>query len=132
MFGAPALPFGMKAGTDLASAKLNCSLIWVCLKIKQEGLGRFWSMFPPPGIQFGTAFLSHSHMWLHLGPGKRGGPLQNDVTKLGQLRNSMYSTSFGPHIYLFFANGSKFKRRGKPQVSVHVSTYQASSLVPVF
>ena len=31
-----------------------------------------------------------------------------------------------------FEGGSKLNRRGRPQVLVHVSTYQGSILVPVF
>ena len=38
--------------------------IWVWLKIKQEGLRRFWSMFPLARVDFGTGFLSHSHVSL--------------------------------------------------------------------
>ena len=37
--------------------------MWVWLKIKQEGLRRFWSMFPlTRASHFGTGFLSHSHV----------------------------------------------------------------------
>ena len=35
--------------------------MWVLLKIKQEVLRRFWSMFPLR-FHFGTVFLSHSHV----------------------------------------------------------------------
>ena len=34
------------------------------LNIKQEGLRRFWSMFPLARVDFGAGFLSHSHMLL--------------------------------------------------------------------
>ena len=37
-----------------------------------------------------------------------------------------------PQRDLTFGRGSKLNRRGKPQVLVHVSTYQGSMLVPVF
>ena len=36
--------------------------IWVWLKLKQEGLRRFWSMFPLTRFHFGTGFLSHCHL----------------------------------------------------------------------
>ena len=37
-------------------------ILWVWLKINQEGLRRVWSMFPLPWFDFGTGFLSHSHI----------------------------------------------------------------------
>ena len=35
-------------------------LKWVWLKIKQEGLRRFWAMFPLTRVDFGTGLLSHN------------------------------------------------------------------------
>ena len=36
---------------------------WVWLKIKREGLRRFWSMFPlTRATHFGTGFLSHTQI----------------------------------------------------------------------
>ena len=36
------------------------NMVW--LKIKQEGLRRFWSMFPLFRFDFGTGFWSRSHL----------------------------------------------------------------------
>ena len=44
--------------------------MWVWLKIKPEGLRRFWSMFPLTRVPFWNfGFLSHSHVggWLFRG-----------------------------------------------------------------
>ena len=39
--------------TCLRSKSFKRQAIWVWLKIKQEGLHRFWSMFPLPRVPFG-------------------------------------------------------------------------------
>ena len=39
------------------SAMVICSFSWVWLKIKQEGLRRFWSMFPPTRVPFWYRFF---------------------------------------------------------------------------
>ena len=49
--------------TFLAVAQMQEHKVWVWLRIKQEGLPRFWSMFPLTRIDFGTGFVSHSHVW---------------------------------------------------------------------
>ena len=48
-----------RSSQKLLSASRSLHGRWVWLKIKQEGLRRFWSMFPLPGFHFGTGFVRH-------------------------------------------------------------------------
>ena len=41
---------------------LNQKLMWVWLKVKQQGLRRCWSMFPLTRVPLWYRFLSHSHV----------------------------------------------------------------------
>ena len=59
--------FGLKIGGDPWFTWFNQRFpgkpIWLWLRIIQEGLRRFWSMFPLTRVDFGTGFVSHSHLF---------------------------------------------------------------------
>ena len=56
--------------TGVCGAQWNSGThTWLWLRIKQEGLRRFWSMFSLARVDFGTGFVSHSHSGLVVGFG---------------------------------------------------------------